>query len=103
MPSTIESERKLKNMIENNSYLKVDGRIEDFKAAQESPNHFESFSVQGVKFRYSDYVLDNGFNTTSKKNGPINRNGQLVRIGYARNEYRNVILKLELSDENKSD
>lgn len=94
--SILNDERELKSMIENKTYKKVEGKIEDFKPAQESPNHFESFSVKGVPFRYSDYVIIDGFHKTSKSNGPIKGNGQLVRIGYRSKGGENVILKLEI-------
>lgn len=64
IPSIVEKERNLKSMIENSTYMKVEGKIEDVKIAGKSPNHFESFSVKGVHFRYSDYVIINGFDMT---------------------------------------
>lgn len=82
-------------MIDNKTYMVVEGKIENFKPAQQSPNHFESFTVNGIKFRYSDFVIIDGFHKTSRNNGPIIKNGQYVRIGYAKIDDKNVILKLE--------
>ena len=101
IPSILNEERELKSMIENKTYSKVEGKIEDFKPARKSPNHFESFSVKGVHFRYSDYVIIDGFHKTSNSNGPIKGNGQMVRIGYTNIDGQNVILKLEISDKNE--
>lgn len=98
IPSMLNQERELKSMIENDTYMKVEGKIEDFTPAQKSPNHFESFTVKGVHFKYSDYVIIDGFHKTSIDNGPITENGQLVRIGYTNIGGENVILKLEISD-----
>ncbi len=85
-------------MILNETYLTLEGLTEDFEAPQEGSNHFESFTVNGVKFRYSDYFITKGYHTTSKKGGPIDRNGLMVRIGYTHIDGENVILKLEISD-----
>jgi len=98
IPTILKNERELKSMIKNETYLTVEGLTEDFKLPPEGSNHFESFTVNGVRFRYSDYVIIQGYHTTSKKGGPINRNGLLVRIGYKHINGENVIIKLEISD-----
>jgi hypothetical protein len=98
IPSILDRERNLKSMIENKTYMKVEGVIKNYIAPQKSPNHFESFSVKGVHFRYSDYVIIDGFHKTSNSKGPIKENGQMVRIGYTNIDGENVILKLEISD-----
>ncbi|MCE4563172.1 hypothetical protein INQ51_02510 [Maribellus sp. CM-23] len=101
IPSIVERERNLKSMIENKAYTKIEGKVEDFNPAQKSQNHFESFSVKGVHFRYSDYLIIDGFHKTSNNNGPIKENGQMVRIGYTNIDGENVILKLEISAQNE--
>jgi hypothetical protein len=98
IPGILKSERELKSMIKNETYLTVEGLTEDFEAPQEGSNHFESFIVNGVKFRYSDYLIIKGYHTTSKTGGPIDRNGLMVRIGYTHVNGENIILKLEISD-----
>jgi len=98
IPTILRNERELKSMIKNETYLTVEGLTEDFKSPAEGSNHFESFSVDGVRFRYSDYAIIQGYHTTSKKGGPIDRNGLLVRIGYRHIDGENIILKLEISD-----
>lgn len=95
IPSKLKTERDLKKMIENESFLRVEGVVESF----ESPNdnhHFESFSVDGIEFKYSDYIAIEGFHKTSKNNGPIKGNGQKVRIGYTIKDNENRIIKLEI-------
>jgi hypothetical protein len=96
IPSIVRDEKELKDMIKNETYLKVEGEVENFMAPRKSPNHFESFSVNGVDFRYSEYVIINGFHKTSNNGGPIKRNGQIVRIGYMKTSNENIILKLEM-------
>lgn len=83
-------------MIKDKSYMVVKGLIENFSPSNNNGTHFESFSVNGVIFRYSDYSIVDGFHQTSKNNGPINNNGQQVRIGYTNKDDQNLILKLEI-------
>jgi energy-coupling factor transporter transmembrane protein EcfT len=96
IPSIHRAEKDLKDMIKNETYLIVEGEVENFMAPRKSPNHFESFSVNGIDFRYSEYVIIDGFNKTSNNGGPIKINGQMVRIGYIKTGNENVILKLEM-------
>jgi hypothetical protein len=95
-PSLIRENRDFNKMIENKSYKVVEGLIEDFSPPNSNGTHFESFSVNGIIFKYSDYSIVDGFHQTSKNNGPINKNGQQVRIGYTNKDDENLILKLEI-------
>jgi hypothetical protein len=52
----------------------------------------ERFTVNGVEFSQSDYVVTCGFNDTASHGGPI-REGLQVRIHYV----DNAILKLEIA------
>jgi hypothetical protein len=51
----------------------------------------ESFSVNGHRFSYSDYIATSGFHTTAGHGGPI-REGLYVRITYSNDQ----ILRLEI-------
>lgn len=53
----------------------------------------ESFVVQGIQFKYSDYIITAGFNHTSSHGGPI-REGLLVRIWHRNGE----ILRLDIKE-----
>jgi hypothetical protein len=55
----------------------------------------ESFSVAGVPFRYSDFIISGGFNNTLSHGGPINGDSY-VRICYDRTD--GAILRLEIRD-----
>lgn len=98
IPEILKNERELKTMMQNETYLTVEGLTEGFTAPQEGSDHFESFTVNGVGFRYSDYIMIRGYHTTSSKGGAISRNGLQVRIGYRQLEGENIILKLEIAD-----
>ena len=69
----------------------VEGRVENFAPMPYEGKALESFTVDGIKFEYSDFVLSPGFNNTASHGGPI-REGLQVRIHYV----DNVILKLEI-------
>lgn len=69
----------------------VEGPVEHFVTGEKG----ESFSVAGVDFKYSDYVITDGFNNTSSHDGPIN-SSSYVRICYDPKDY--AILRLEIRD-----
>lgn len=95
IPIIIRNEKELKEIIETKSYKVVEGEIEDFQHTSISGHVFERFSVQGVEFEYSDYIIIEGFHQTSLKGGPLRENGQEVRISYYTKENENLILKIE--------
>ena len=64
----------------------VEGIVENYHTGVEQKD--EQFSVQGVNFEYSDYVISSGFNHMASQGGPI-RPGLPVRICY---RGRNILL-----------
>ncbi len=72
----------------------VEGPVENFHPMPYGGHDSERFTVKGVRFAYSDYVVSPGFNQTSSHGGPI-REGLPVRIHFDRVD--NAILKLEVS------
>jgi hypothetical protein len=84
-----------KALVENNQCRIVEGPIEHFVPMPYSGHALESFSVAGVPFRYSDFIVTDGFNNTSSRGGPINSNSY-VRICYDPSD--NAILRLEIRD-----
>jgi hypothetical protein len=73
-------------------YSTVEGTVTNFHPMPYSGHPNETFSVNGMQFSYSDYVLIPCFNNTSSHGGPIHE-GLRVRIAYS----GNCILKLEVS------
>lgn len=69
----------------------VEGQVEHFDPMPKSGHKMESFTVNGVKFEYSDYIVTPGFHNAASLGGPI-REGLPVRISYI----DNTILKLEV-------
>jgi hypothetical protein len=75
--------------------MSVEGIVANFTPMQRGRGNFETFTVDGSRFRYSDAVLSPGFNTSSLYGGPI-RSGRYVRILHRGND----IAKLEICSSN---
>jgi hypothetical protein len=54
-----------------------------------SGHGFESFSVNGKDFKYSDYVLSPGFHRTTLKGSPL-REGAHVKIYHVGNDIARI-------------
>ena len=73
-------------------YETVEGPVSNFHPMPYSGHENEMFSVNGVRFSYSDYVVSPCFNNTASHGGPIHQ-GLHVRIAYS----GDCILKLEVA------
>lgn len=96
LPSELSTRKETKQIFENKEYKVVEGQIENFHPMPHSGHDMESFTVNGVYFEYSDFVVHYGFNNTASHGGPIKRNGQQVRLSYITKNGDNRILKIEL-------
>jgi len=67
------------------------GVVEDFSPVHPGAIYLESFSVNGRRFEYSDFLESPGFHQTKKHGGPISP-GLKVRIHHK----NGVIARLEL-------
>jgi hypothetical protein len=68
----------------------VEGVVTDFAPMPYTGHAMESFTVNGTRFEYSDYVLTAGFNNTSSHGGPV-KEGLPVKIWHVNGE----ILRLD--------
>ena len=84
----------MKRELRSGQYRIVEGGVEDFVPLQDFGNKRESFSVNAVRFSYSDFINTQCFNTSSTHGGPIRANLR-VRISYV----DNCILKLEVAED----
>ena len=75
----------------------VEGVVENFHPMPYAGHDTERFTVGGVRFAYSDYIVGPGFNNTSSHGGPI-REGLSVRIHYNGGPNNATILKLEIKE-----
>lgn len=84
-----------RDALASGAYQVAEGYVTDFVPMPYSGHAKESFSVDGVHFTYSDYVVTTAFNQTRSHGGPI-RDGLAVRIAYLRSGDTNAILRLEV-------
>lgn len=91
-PGVQDMYARAKNTYVQGQYSTVEGIVTNFHPMPYSGHQDESFSVNGVQFSYSDFVLVPCFNNAASHGGPIHE-GLRVRIAYS----GNCILKLEIS------
>src|SRR5688572_20959232 len=65
VPSSIANQQRTKKLFENKEYKVVEGEIENFHPMPYGGHAVESFTVNGVYFEYSDFILMYGFNNTA--------------------------------------
>jgi hypothetical protein len=92
---TFTSYLKHKALVRDNKCKVVEGPVENFVPMPVTGHGDESFSVAGVPFKYSDYIVTDAFNNTASHGGPIDQNSY-VRICY--DPKGNAILRLEIKD-----
>ena len=95
--STYSEYKSFKNILINQEYEVVEGKVENYDPMPHRGNKNESFIVNDIKFSYSDYSVTNAFNNTKSHGGPINRNSY-VNIYYTSVCNNNYILRLEIKD-----
>jgi hypothetical protein len=91
-PGVQDMYARAKDAYVQGQYSTVEGTVTNFHPMPYSGHKEETFSVNGVQFSYSDYVLIPCFNNTASHGGPIHE-WLRVRIAYS----GNCILKLEVS------
>ena len=77
-------------------YQVVEGYVENFHPMPAAGHDTERFSIEGVEFRYSDYIVQFGYHNARSHGGVITGDGQHLKIGYT--QYRshgNVIVYIE--------
>ncbi len=83
---------------DNKKYKIVEGRVSNYHPMQKGGHgDRESFNVNGIDFKFSDFDYTFGYNNATSKGGAIKEN-LFVRIYYFNNsdEDGNVILRLEV-------
>jgi len=82
----------LKNLYLAGQYSVAEGTVTNFHPMPASGHDYETFSVNGVPFSFSDFDGSPCFNNTASHGGPM-REGLRVRLAYS----GNCILKLEVA------
>jgi len=78
-------------------YSIVEGPVTDFVPMPNEGHSYESFTVQGRRFTYSDYEVTSGFHNSTSHGGPI-RQGLYVRVTYM----GNLILRLQVAEDSQA-
>jgi hypothetical protein len=84
--------------IANKTVKIIEGVVTNFDPMPQSGHKHESFSVNNIYFEYSDFNKIEGFNKTKSHGGPINGNGDSLRITYYTFDNNNYIVKLEIKN-----
>jgi hypothetical protein len=90
--STGSKQASVREAYSSGNYKVIEGVVKNFDPMPASGHKMESFTVNGVKFEYSDSVVTPGFNNATSKGGPIHE-GLPVKISHI----GNTILKLEVA------
>jgi hypothetical protein len=92
LPSTLFEYHRAATDLRTGRYSVVEGPVANFVPMPYQGHAQESFTVNGHRFSYSDYIMTAGFRNTASHGGPI-REGLYVRISYS----GNLILRLEVA------
>ncbi|MBR5272881.1 MAG: hypothetical protein IKU25_05740 [Clostridia bacterium] len=76
-------------------YEVVEGYVQNFIPMPYEGHAEESFEINGVKFAYSDYIIQSGYNNTKSHGGVIKGDGQYLKIGYVYYNDENIIVYIE--------
>jgi len=89
--------RMIKNILDNNNFLIVSGKIKNFHAMPKNGHDAERFDVNGTHFEI-EYTGDYPnaktlfYTLTKNRKGPIQKNGQRVKIHYIEDELPNICI-----------
>jgi hypothetical protein len=93
-----DTEERIQKLLTSSQVTKIEGVISNFESIRPASRRgnvtIESFAVDSVEFSYEDAMLGR-FNSFSKTNNGIFKNGLPVRITYGKE--RNEILKIEIA------
>ncbi len=80
---------------QNDDYQIVEGYVENFDPMPYGGHKLETFEINGVKFKYSDYRIMIGYHNAKSRGGVIKGDGQYLKIGYVYYGNENIIVYIE--------
>ena len=88
---------KIIGAYERGEYQTVEGYVENFDPMPYGGKMDESFEINGVKFAYSDYNTQPGYNNAKSHGGVITGDGQHLKIHYVylNETHGNIIVYIE--------
>ena len=91
---TVPGHLSLRSALQRGHCAVVEGVITNFQPMPSTGHGAESFTVNGVHFSYSDFIITPGFHRTNYRKGPVS-DGLHVRIHYRGQD----IARLEIAEE----
>jgi hypothetical protein len=98
--ATYSEHLRHETLIRQNRCRTVEGPVENFMPMPYAGHAQESFVVGGVAFRYSDFIVTDGFNNTSSHGGSIKNDHTFVFVTIRRTTLSSV-WKFETSRETR--
>ncbi len=92
--ATVKHHVSLRDALRSGQMEVTEGRIRDFHAMPHTGHSEEKFTVCGVAFSYSDYIITGAFNQTSSHGGPM-REGLWVRLSHRGNRIARIEIPKE--------
>ncbi len=78
-----------KQLLESNDVCFVEGYTEKYHAMPLEGHDVESFEINGVLFKYTNFEIVNGYNSPAVYGGVITDNGQYLKIKYITDDFGN--------------
>lgn len=81
----------------NGNYQTVEGYVENYTPMPYGGHSEESFTINGVEFAYSDFIITQGYHNAASHGGVITHNGQHLKLGYVEPDASNgnIIVYIE--------
>jgi hypothetical protein len=95
IPIEIIDKKEIKNALTNGEIRVIEGKINNYYSSDKTHSDFESWEIDGIEFKNSDYDDSYGYHQSSKLNEIIKGNNQYLRISYYNLKDENIILKIE--------
>ena len=95
--ATLPAYYSLRSALQRGDCTVAEGVVTDFHPMPANGKGHESFSVNDVRFTYSDFIITPGFHQTNYRGGPM-RSGLHVRIHYRGSD----IARLEIAQEHST-
>ena len=93
--SQIDMYKNVVGAYKTGDYEIIEGYVQNFIPMPYEGHSDESFEINGVKFAYSNYSIQSGYNNAKSHGGVIKGDGQHLKIGYVSYNNENIIVYIE--------
>lgn len=95
--SQIADRIKANHIIEEKTFMIVEGKTENYHAMPKWGHDTERFDINDVHFEYGDYIIKFGYSNAASLGGVIQPDNY-YRITYYSEPYNNAIIKIEVEE-----